>query len=244
MLYLIGLGLEHWGISKQGVEIAKKCKKIYLENYTVELPYSKAAIEEIVDKKVYEANREFVESFEIIDEARKVNIALLIYGSPLTATTHISLLDEARKSGIKTKVIYAASVFDAVGETGLQLYKFGKTASMPKWNEEKNFTPESFVETIKENLLIKAHTLVLIDIGLGFQDALKQLEEACEKNDIKVEKLVICQRLGTERQRIFYCDVEAAKKLEEIIAPYCFIIPSKLHFMEKEFLEGFKFSSK
>ena len=40
MLYLIGLGLNENGISKQGLDVIGKCKKIYLENYTVEFPYS------------------------------------------------------------------------------------------------------------------------------------------------------------------------------------------------------------
>lgn len=237
MLYIIGLGLNHWGISKQGLEIAKRAKKVYLENYTVELPYSEKAIEELVGKKIHLADRDFVESFEIVDEARKADVALLVYGSPLTATTHISLLEEAKKSRVKAKVIYAGSVLDAVGETGLQLYKFGKIASMPKW--QKSFAPESFVETVKHNLSMKAHSLILIDIGLGFQEALEQLEQASDSNGLNLKELVICQRLGTERQKIFYTDISQARELE-VEAPFCFIIPSKLHFVESEFLEEFK----
>ena len=238
MLYIIGLGLNHWGISKEGLEIAKRAKKIYLENYTVELPYSPASIEEFVKKKVYPVGRDFIESFQIVDEAARVDIVLLVYGSPLTATTHIALLEEAKKSGTKVKVIYAASVFDALGETGLQLYKFGKITSMPKW--QKNFTPESFIETIQHNLSMKAHSLILIDIGLRFHDALRQLEEASEKNNLKVKDLIVCSLLGTEKQRILYSDLESLKKLKGLLAPFCFIIPSKLHFMEKEFLENFR----
>ena len=126
MLYIIGLGLSHESISKNALEIAKRCKKIYLESYTVELPYAPGAIEELVGKKVKLADREFIESFEIIDEAVRSDVALLIYGSPLTATTHITLIEEAKKSEVKVKVIYNASIFDAVAETGLQLYKFEK----------------------------------------------------------------------------------------------------------------------
>jgi len=49
----------------------------------------------------------------------------------LTATTHISLIEEAKRCGVKYKIIYNASILDAVAETGLQLYKFGKVTSMP-----------------------------------------------------------------------------------------------------------------
>ena len=238
MLYLIGLGLSHDSISKRGLEIAKRCKRIYLENYTVELPYSPGAIEEEIGKKVVLADRKFVESLEIVDEAVRTDVALLVYGSPLTATTHITLLQEAKNSGVKVEVIYNASVFDAVAETGLQLYKFGKIASMPKW--QKNFTPESFTEVIQHNLSMKAHSLILIDIGLRFRDALEQLEEASEKNNLDIREIVVCQALGTRRQKIIYSDIENLKKIMDVMAPYCFIIPSKLHFLEKEFLENFK----
>jgi diphthamide biosynthesis methyltransferase len=118
-LYLIGLGLNERSITKEGMDAIEKCKRIYLENYTVDFPYTFHQLEEIINKKVKEANREKVEDLSIVDEAKKLNVALLIYGSPLTATTHITLIDECKKSGIKYKLIYNASIFDAVAETGL-----------------------------------------------------------------------------------------------------------------------------
>jgi len=232
MLYLIGLGLDSEGISKQGLEIAKKCKSIYLENYTVEFPYSINEVSEMIGKKVRLANRGFVESLEIVDEAKHKDVALLVYGSPLTATTHISLVDEARKSGIKCTIIYSASVLDAVAETGLQLYKFGKITSIPK------FEADSFMEIILENKSINAHSLILCDIGLEFKDALKKLEEACKKNNFKsIGRIVVCSRLGTKEQR-FYCDFIERLQEKNIDAPFCIIIPGKLHFLEEEYLKG------
>ena len=237
MLYLIGLGLNVDGISKFGLDIVKRCKKIYLENYTVDLPYTKHQVEEVVNKKISNADREFIESLKIIDEAAKLDVALLVYGSPLTATTHITLLQEAKASGIKTKVIYNASVFDAVAETGLQLYKFGKIASMPQW--KKNYEPDSFMKIVQENQSSKAHSLILVDIGLEFQEALEQLEKAAKAYDIKLSRLVLCQRLGTQNRKISYKTIEEFKEFSGVRKPYCLIIPSKLHFMEKEVLEEF-----
>ena len=118
MLYIIGLGLNRDGISKFGLAMAKKCKKIYLENYTVDFPYTKYQLEEVIGKKIIDADRDFIESLKIIDEAGKLDVALLVYGSPLTATTHITLLQEAKQSRIRTKIIYNASVFDAIADTG------------------------------------------------------------------------------------------------------------------------------
>ncbi len=238
MLYLIGLGLDADSISKSGLAIAKKCKKVYLENYTTNFPYTENQLREVIGKKIHPADREFVESLKIVDEARKMDVALLVYGSPLTATTHISLMQEAKKSGIKCKVIYNASILDAVAETGLQLYKFGKTASMPKWDKEKNFTPDSFMEIIKENKKINAHSLILVDIGLELQDALRQLEVCAEKHNVKLDKIIVCSALATNKKKIWYNNIKNLKEVKEIRKPYCLIIPSKLHFVEKEVLGG------
>ena len=188
MLYLIGLGLDYNSISKQGLEAIARAKKIYLEHYTVDFPYSKEQLQEIIQKKIHPANREKVESLEIVDEAKKNNIALLVYGSPLSATTHITLIQEAKQLGIKYKIIHGASIFDAVAETGLQLYKFGKVCSMPAW--KKSFTPTSFMKIVQENISMRAHSLILIDIGMDIQDVLKQLEIAAEEYKISLKKII------------------------------------------------------
>ena len=237
MLYLIGLGLGLEGISSEGLEIAKRCKAVYLENYTIEFPYSTKLIEEIVGKKIKMADRTFIESLEIVDEAQKKDVALLIYGSPLTATTHIVLIEECKKSEIKCRVIYAGSVFDSVPECGLQIYKFGKIASMPKWIPDKKFEPESFMEIVKENKTIGAHSLILCDIGLEIGDAVRQLQIAAARYNFKnIGRIVVCSRLGTRDQHIWYDFVEKFEN-KKIRAPYCIIIPGKLHFMEEEILK-------
>ena len=238
MLYLIGLGLNEKQISKQALEIVSRCKRVYLENYTVDLPYNKIQLEEQINKKIILADREKVEGLSIVDEAKKLDVALLIYGSPLMATTHISLIQEAKELGIKYKVIQSSSVFDAVAETGLQFYKFGKTASMPAW--KKSFSPTSFMEVVDQNQSIEAHSLILVDIGLDFQDALAQLEKSAQEHKIKLKKLIVCQALGTKNQKIHYKNIEELKEFSGVRKPYCIIIPStKLHHVEKDFLESF-----
>lgn len=233
MLYLVGLGLNVDGISKYGLKIVQKCKKIYLENYTVDFPYSKEELRDVIGKKIIPVDRNFVESLKIVDEARKMDVALLVYGSPLTATTHISLIQEAKRCDVRHKIIYNASVLDAIGETGLQIYKFGKIASIP------DFEADSFMEVVKQNKSINAHSLILIDIGLEFKDALKQLIKASEKHSIKLKKIVVCQRLGTKNKKIFYGPIEKFKEFTGIKSPFCFIIPSRLHFLEQEILKEF-----
>ena len=226
MLYLVGLGLNIKGISQQGLEAVNRCEKIYLEFYTIDFLYSKEELEKILGKQVILADRDFVESLKIVEEAKDADIALLVYGSPLTATTHISLIQEAKKQNIEVKIIYNASIFDAVAETGLQIYKFGKTTSIP------DFEAESFIEVIKENLGIGAHSLILTDIRMGFENALERLR------NIDIDKLVVCSALGTHNSRIYYGTL---KELEtkKVKKPFCFIVPGKLHFVEEEVLKKY-----
>jgi len=238
MFYLIGIGLNLESISLEALEALKSCEKIYMESYTVELPYKieelHGLIEEVLKKRIIHLTRIMVEGEKFLEEARDKNIALLVYGSPLTATTHISLILKCRKENIKYRVLHNASILDAISETGLQAYKFGKITSMPAWKD--NYKPDSFIDIIKDNLKIKAHTLILVDIGLSYPEALRQLEEAAS-NKLKLDKIIVCSQLGTEKSRIFY---EKFQELagREIYAPFCFIIPSSLHFLEEEALES------
>ena len=238
MLYLIGLGLNEKSLSKEALEIIPRCKRVYLENYTVDFPYTEQQLVDEIGKKVVPADRTKVESMEMVDEAKKMDIALLIYGSPLTATTHITLIHEAIASGVKYRVIQNASIFDAIAETGLQLYKFGKTTSMPKW--KKSYEPDSFMEIVKENQSIKAHSLILIDIGLDIKRAIEQLEKSAKKHEIKLSKLIVCQCLGTKRKKILYRNIDEIREFSGVQKPYCLIIPGQLHFVEKEFLKNFE----
>ncbi len=236
MIYLIGLGLNENGISKQGLLALEKCKKVYLEGYTVDFPYKMGDLHLGKRKhKIIRLSRGDVESDKLIKEAKSTKIALLVYGSPLFATTHMSLLLDAQKEGVKTRVIYSASVFDGAAETGLQLYKFGKITSMPAWGT--NFEPD-FTYYILENQSIKAHSLILVDIGLEYSMAFIQLRENMNKTGVKYDKIVVCSRLGTENQEIFYGKLEDLKK-KRVEKPFCFIIPEDMHFLEKESLERF-----
>jgi diphthine synthase len=233
MLYIIGLGLSEKGYSKEAYDAVQECQKIYLESYTVDFPYKKEDLEKELGKKIEILKREEVEDLSLIKEAKKENVCLLVYGAPLSATTHITLIQEAKKSNVKTKIIQGASVFDGISETGLQLYKFGKTASIPE------FEADSFGEIIKENLSINAHTLLLVDIGLEFGKALNKLESSAKKYAIKLDKVIVCSRLGNKNSNIYYNRINELKS-KKIEKPFCIIVPGKLHFMEEEFLRTFK----
>jgi diphthine synthase len=239
MLYLVGLGLDWLDISTKALERISTCDSIYVESYTSLSNYSTAKLSKFLGKKVISLNRKDVEEKKpYLKEEDMKDIVLLIYGDPLTATTHTEILEECSKKKIKVEVIHAPSVFTAVGETGLQIYKFGKTASIPFW--EKNFKPTSFIDILRENQSINAHTLFLLDLRpeenkyLTISEAIEYLVSSGMD---KKTKCIGCARLGMQDAKIAYGEAGKVAKVKYGSAPYCLIVPAKLHFAEEEFLK-------
>ena len=231
--YLIGLGLNLKSATTEALEVIEESDKIYLENYTVDFPYTLKELENQLKRKIISLKRESVEDESIINESKKQDIALLVYGNPLSATTHISLIIKCKKENIPYKIIHSESILTAIAESGLQLYKFGKTASMPKF--QKSFEPDSWFDIILENQKIKAHTLLLTDIELSSKDAISQLKKISEKRNTSIEKIIICSQVG-HNTKIYYNTLKNLDK-KQIPLPFCIIIPSELHFIEQEALD-------
>lgn len=234
-LYLIGLGLhDEKDITVKGLEIVKKCDKVYLENYTSKLNSSIEDLEKFYNKKIILADRKFVEETEsILKEAKNKEIALLIIGDVFAATTHIELFIQAKKQSIPIRVINNASVLNAIGITGLSLYNFGKVTTIPFNNKDIKSPYEVYINNQKLGL----HTLFLLDIQ---GDKLMPAEEAAAyliRQGVKRDTFcVVCGGLGSDDPDIRYVTLENA-----IINkfPQCLILPGKLHFKEEEALELF-----
>lgn len=96
------------------------------------------------------------------DDATKVS-----WADEKSATTHSDLVLRARELHIPTRTIHNASIMNAVGATGLQLYNFGQTVSMVFFLD--NWKPTSFYDRVAENRKIGLHTLVLLDIKVKEQ---------------------------------------------------------------------------
>ncbi|CAR30518.1 diphthine synthase [Lachancea thermotolerans CBS 6340] len=171
MLYLIGLGLSYTtDITVRGLEAIKKCDRIYLEHYTsILMAASLEELEQFYGKPVTLADRELVESGceEILRDADKQDVAFLVVGDPFGATTHTDLVLRAKRQGLPVEVIHNASVMNAVGSCGLQLYTFGQTVSMVFFTDD--WRPDSWYNKIWENRKIGLHTLVLLDIKVKEQ---------------------------------------------------------------------------
>ncbi|KAL6305082.1 tetrapyrrole methylase [Sparassis latifolia] len=170
MFYLVGLGLcDESDITVRGLNIVKGSSRVYLEAYTSILMVQKERLEAFYGKDLILADRDMVEteSDKILRDADKEDISLLVVGDPFGATTHTDIILRARALNVPTRVIHNASIMNAVGACGLQLYNFGQTVSLVFFTE--TWKPDSFYDRIKENVDLGMHTLVLLDIKVKEQ---------------------------------------------------------------------------
>ena len=102
---------------------------------------------------------------QILSLAKTANVAFCVVGDALCATTHTDLILRCRQNKphpIDTTVVHNASVMNAVGACGLQVYRFGETVSIPFFS--KTWRPLSFYDKVLENRARGLHTLCLLDI--------------------------------------------------------------------------------
>jgi diphthine synthase len=250
MLYLISLGLcDEKDMSLRALETAKKCDSLYVEFYTTRMFTTAAKLGRLVGKPVRELQRSGLEeeSGRLIKEARTKDVCVFVGGDALTATTHISLLAEARKAGVRTKVTHGSSIYTAIASTGLQIYKFGKTTTLAL--PEKGYRPTSCYDAIKDNKKRGLHTLVLLDVKSD-KGKYMNVPEACGilleleaeiKGGIltKETRAVAACMLGSDGQAIRYGQLGSLAKDKSLSpkTPAVVIIPGELHFMEEEYLK-------
>ncbi|PIA18179.1 diphthine synthase [Coemansia reversa NRRL 1564] len=263
MLYIVGLGLaDERDITVKGLEAVRASERVYLEGYTSILMVEQQRLEEFYGKKVIVAHRETVESSsdEILRDADRVNVSFLVVGDPFGATTHTDLIIRAREKGIPVKTIHNASIMNAVGATGLQLYNFGQTISIVFFTDD--WRPDSFYERIKENSTLGLHTLCLLDIKVREQtvenmmrnrqifepprymsvnlaaEQLLEIEDARQEHAYTADTLAIgVSRLGSDDQIIRagtlaqMRDHDFGKPLHSLV-----LVGHRLHLLEAEIL--------
>ena len=200
MLSLIGIGLsDEKDITVKGLEIVRSADVVYLEGYTSLLQCSIQDLEEFYQKKVIAANRETVESDTLVDEAVDKNVVLLIIGDPFSATTHVEMASACKEKNIEFQVVHNASVLTAIGETGLQLYKFGRTASIPFIEDHPNL--ETPYNILRQNKLLDMHTLFLLDLKpeqnrfMIVSEALQILEQIESRKQEKIGRASCRERV-------------------------------------------------
>lgn len=217
------------------------------------------------------ADRDLVEqgADEILAGAAKEDVALLVVGDPFGATTHTDFVLRAAEKKIPCQVVHNASIMNAIGCCGLQLYKFGETVSIPYWDE--TWKPDSFYDKIKLNRLHNMHTLCLLDIKvkeptleslmrggkrkeympprfMTVAEAAQQLlaivekKDALERNTILNEQslCVGLARVGSETQKITVTTLRDMARTDLGGPLHSLVIPAKeMHPLEVEFLQQF-----
>lgn len=267
MLYLVGLGLSHASdITVRGLEVVKKCKRVYLEAYTsILMAADQKSLEEYYGREIILADREQVESGsdDILAGADQDDIAFLVVGDVFGATTHTDLVLRARELGIKYETIHNASVMNAVGACGLQLYNFGQTVSLVFFTD--TWKPDSFYDKVMENRRIGLHTLLLLDIKVKeqsienlargrliyepprYMDISTAAQQLLEIEEVREEKAytantpcIAVSRLGSPTQKFYagtleeLAEYDAGEPLHSLV-----ILGNRVHELELDFVLEF-----
>ena len=246
MLTFVGLGLyDKTDVSEKGLASIRSADHVYLECYTSRLMGT--TIEELSDyygKPVHPLFREDVEQHPeaMLEKAEQNNVVFLCAGDPMVSTTHADLRMRAAARGIRTAIVHAASIVSAVcGVSGLQNYRFGKSCSVPF--PQKNWSPTTPVDVILQNLTLRLHTLVYLDIQneryMTVPEAVALLEDMAQKRGTPIPLYVGIARAGADEPVIIAGP--AKKILAADFGPplHILIVPAELHEMEREYLETF-----
>lgn len=248
MLYLIGTGLYKDDISIGALEKLKRCSRIYLENYTSKAAESASDLEISYGVSISPASRDFLESTDtLIKEAEEKDVALLVAGSPLFATTHTDILLRARKYGVEVKTFHSSGIHNAIGSCGLYSYAFGRTVSIPFF--EDSWRPTSFYKNICNNIRSGLHTLCLLDIRVDSHSekfmspkvAISQLLEceSIEKESIihKKTSLFVISRFGHPDEKVLFGTIESFRDTSFGRPLHSLIVPAQMDTIESEHVD-------
>lgn len=240
-LALVSVGLaSHLDLSLRAVEAAREAHVVYAETYTMKLDTDVETLEETIGRPITPLLRGGLEeeAARLLEAAENSNVAVLVGGDALAATTHLSLLVDAAKRSIPVRVIHGSSVFTAIAETGLSLYKFGRTVTVPL--PEKGPVDTVF-RALNENQEHGLHTLLLLDLDVP-EDRYLTVPEAItrlmETGLLSADTLMVAAaRLGSDTQLIRADTALSLKDADLGAPPHALAVPGQLHFLEEEALK-------
>jgi len=247
-LIFIGLGLgDERGITLRGLEAARSCRHVFMENYTSTLEAgSIPRLEELLGKKITILDRDAIESEDmVLNGSADGDVCLLVPGDAMSATTHVDLRLRAMALAIETEVIGGVSAFTAIpAALGLQNYKFGRTITVPF--PETNYHPTSFYEMASENFKAGLHTLCLLDIKQDLNrymtanealDVLCEIEEELDLDLMTPDRLVcVVARAGSADCLAMAGAAKDMVKMDFGGPLHSVVIPGALHFLEAKAL--------
>ncbi|MBM3904414.1 MAG: diphthine synthase [Thaumarchaeota archaeon] len=246
MLVFVGLGIGgSQALSEKARKIISESDVVYFEQFTSPMSEGQTKfLQEITKCQFKLAPRWLVEDGkEILEAARNGNVALLSYGDPYIATTHIELRVRAIQEGIKTDTIHASSVITSlVGECGLHFYKIGKTVTIMS-----GIPSSTAYYTIFENLKLGNHTVVLLEWNqnknffLDPKDAISSLLDQEKEQNRKVFSGdtygIVASRIGQDDQKIIAAKFSDLASQDFGSPPHTIIIPGIMHFTESDALK-------
>ncbi|KAF8293618.1 putative diphthine synthase [Trypanosoma cruzi] len=164
MFILVGLGLgDASDITLKGLKAVHEADVVYLEAYTSFLINSSAEeLANVYERPVLVADREMVESGEVLQEASDKKVVLLVVGDVFGALHTSTWWCDAMSRVFLAAPSTTLSIINAVGCCGLQLYRFGQVISLCFWTE--TWHPDSWYDRLMSNREMGLHTLVLLDI--------------------------------------------------------------------------------
>ncbi|MBM1154426.1 diphthine synthase [archaeon] len=245
MLLLVGLGLgDPDGITLRGLNLAKQADIVILDAYTSVLPeaYIKQ-ISALLDRSITIGSRYDLEdrAADIIEQARTHNVCILVPGDPLIATTHLSLIQMALQKGIPVDVVNGVSIHTAaISLSGLHIYKFGPTVTIPLEAMERKI--RSPADRILENLKRGLHTLTLLEYdakraeGVTVNYAARYIHEHLPQVYSRDQPSVAVIRAGFPDAVVVAAPIYELEKGEFPPAPHTLIVTGDLHFTEEEWL--------
>ena len=254
MLFLIGIGLNNRDIPYSAVDDLKGADEVLVDQYTnfitdEDLAWISSEFgvsPKLIHRSDLEENAKLM-----VDKAKDQDIVLLVSGDPLIATTHHTILDLAAKKGIEYKIHHSSNIFSGgIGESGLDIYKFGPTTTITFWSDK--YKPTSFIDVVKKNFENGEHTMGLCDYHYNEKRRMK-VAEAIELLHVADEtkgynfiteksKILVLGDIGKATQEIRYLQVGKIGK-EDLRAfegkVITLIIPGPLNFAEEEALLKF-----
>lgn len=250
MLTFVGLGLyNEEDITLKGQVAIRDADIVFAEFYTSPLGgRTVERMKEIYGKRIIRLERSEIEEQAeevILNQAKNQDVVLLSGGDAMIATTHIDLRLRAIDAGIETRIVHAPSISSAVaGISGLQNYKFGKSATVsPPYRDAISEVP---YETVRANKERGLHTLLYLDLSMSINDALDLLEAVEDRKakenfgggTFKLKKSVFIgiARAGSDDQVVKADYMGGLKSYEFGELPHVLIVPGELHFLEREAL--------
>ncbi|MDE1823421.1 MAG: diphthine synthase [Candidatus Micrarchaeota archaeon] len=254
MLALIGMGLGTGDVSAGAIDFMSTASRVYVERYTAVVDQQTInSIAGMIGKEIAELQRADMEDNlkETVKLAKAEDVAILVSGDPLVATTHHIIVDEAASQGIKTRIFHSSSIFSAaIGESGLDIYRFGPPVTIPYWSEK--YRPASFLDAIKRNMANNFHTMLLLDINqaekrpMSLREAIETIQSAQKQSGVDAfgdeTRLLIMGDVGKEGQRIIYTALVSAMRLENEFHDkmLAIIAPANPNFAESEAISKFQ----